>query len=92
MTTDAEYWAASEEERAKLAIPDAEYWAASGKEREKTSICSNQAYNRRATFSLQRLLSIWWLMAWRGVLGGLVLGALAGMALVASEVRVLQAE
>src|SRR5262245_26520205 len=32
----------------------------------------------RATVNTQRLLSMWWLLAWRGNLGGFVLGAIAG--------------
>jgi hypothetical protein len=31
-----------------------------------------------ATANMQRLLSMWWLLAWRGTLGGFVLGAIAG--------------
>jgi hypothetical protein len=26
----------------------------------------------------QRLLSVWWLMVWRGTVGGIILGAIAG--------------
>jgi predicted lipid-binding transport protein (Tim44 family) len=32
----------------------------------------------RTTVNTQRLLSMWWLLAWRGTLGGFVLGAVAG--------------